>query len=96
MSRVGIHTMEGNSTVYMPLAKIDYMEPGKKKKTVYLDDKMVSDKKYFKGWILGASYFVGVTADSYQIYDETETKQERHPSRSLEDRFKQTKMTSFA
>ena len=62
--------MEGNSTVYMPLAKIDYMEPGKKKKTVYLDDKMVSDKKYFKGWILGASYFVGVTADSYQIYDE--------------------------
>ena len=70
MSRVGIHTMEGNSTVYMPLAKIDYMEPGKEKKTVYLDDKMVSDKKYFKGWILGASYFVGVTADSYQIYDE--------------------------
>lgn len=70
MSRVGIHTMEGNSTVYMPLAKIDNMEPGKKKKTVYLDDKMVSDKKYFKGWILGASYFVGVTADSYQIYDE--------------------------
>lgn len=64
MSRVGVHTMEGKTTVYMPLAKIDYMEAGKKKKNVYLDDKMVSDKKYFKGWILGASYFVGVTADS--------------------------------
>lgn len=95
MSRVGIHTMEGNSTVYMPLAKIDYMEPGKK--TVYLDDKMVSDKKYFKGWILGASYFVGVSLlIPIKSMTRTETEQERHPSRSLEDRFKQTKMTSFA
>lgn len=70
MSRIGVHTMEGSSTVYMPLAKIEYMEPEKKKKTVHLDGKMMSDKKYFKGWILGMSYFVGVTADAYQIYDE--------------------------
>lgn len=68
MSRLGVHTMEGNTTVYMPLANIEYMKLGKK--TVHLDGKMVSDKKYFKGWILGSSYFVGVTADSYQIYDE--------------------------
>lgn len=70
MSRLGVHTMEGNTTVYMPLANIEYMELGKKKKTVHLDGKMVSDKKYFKGWILGSSYFVGVTVESYQIYDE--------------------------
>ena len=66
MSRLGVHTMEGNTTVYMPLANIEYMELGNKKKTVHLDGKMVSDKKYFKGWILGSSYFVGVTVDSYQ------------------------------
>lgn len=70
MSRLGVHTMEGNTTVYMPLANIEYMKLGKKKKTFHLDGKMVPDKKYFKGWILGSSYFVGVTADSYQIYDE--------------------------
>lgn len=70
ISRLGVHTMEGNTTVYMPLANIEYMELGEKKKTVHLDGKMVSDKKYFKGWILGSSYFVGVTADPYQIYDE--------------------------
>lgn len=32
MSRLGVHTMEGNTTVYMPLANIKYMKLGKKKK----------------------------------------------------------------
>ena len=68
MSRLGVHTMEGNTTVYMPLVNIEYMKLGKK--TVHLDGKMVSDMKYFKGWILSSSYFVGVTADSYRIHDE--------------------------
>lgn len=31
MSRLGVHTMEGNTTVYMPLANIEYMKLGKKK-----------------------------------------------------------------
>lgn len=67
MSRLGVHTMEGNTTVYMPLANIEYMELGEKKKTVHLDGKMVSDKKYFKGWILASSYFVdfSLLAQSY-------------------------------
>ncbi len=30
----------------------------------------IPDRKYFKGWIIGLSYFVGITKDSYQIYDE--------------------------
>ena len=31
---------------------------------------MVPDKKYFKGWIIGVSYFAEITKDSCQIYDE--------------------------
>lgn len=31
ISRLGVHTMEGNTTVYMPLANIEYMELGEKK-----------------------------------------------------------------
>ena len=27
-------------------------------------------KDYFKGWIIGVSFFAGITKDSYQIYDE--------------------------
>ena len=66
ISRLGVHTMEGNTTVYMPLANIEYMELVEKKKTVHLDGKMVSDKKYFKGWILGSSYFEA--ADKIAFY----------------------------
>lgn len=31
MSRLGVHTMEGNTTVYMSLANIEYMKLGGKK-----------------------------------------------------------------
>ena len=71
MSRIGINTMDApRRVVYMPLAKIDYMEKEHRSQTVHLDQALISDKKFFKGWIIGLSYFVGVTGNSYQIYDE--------------------------
>ena len=71
MSRIGINTMDApRKVVYMPLAKIDYMEKESKSQTIHLDQAFISDKKYFKGWIIGLSYFAGVTKDCYQIYDE--------------------------
>ncbi len=71
MSRIGINRLDApRKVVYMPLAKIDYMEKENSSKTVHLDQAFLSDKKYFKGWIIGLSYFAGVTKDCYQIYDE--------------------------
>ncbi|MCR4995631.1 MAG: hypothetical protein K6A32_09725 [Bacteroidales bacterium] len=71
MSRIGITSLkEPRKVVYMPLAKIDYMEKECSSQTVNLDQAFLPDKKYFKGWIIGLSYFVGITKDSYQIYDE--------------------------
>ena len=71
MSRIGITTMDAPRRVfYMPLAKIDYMEKEHRSQTVHLDQVFIPDKKFFKGWIIGLSYFVGVTENSYQIYDE--------------------------
>lgn len=71
MSRIGINTMDApRKVVYLPIAKIDYMEEGQHSQTVHLDKELIPDKKYFKGWIIGLSYFVGITKDSYQIYDE--------------------------
>lgn len=51
------------------VAKITYNEKEKKTKEVTLDDEMVK-KGYFKGWIIGLTYFVGITENSYQIYNE--------------------------
>lgn len=71
MSRIGITTMDAPRRVfYMPLAKIDYMEKENRSQTVHLDKVFIPDKKFFKGWIIGLSYFVGITENSYQIYDE--------------------------
>ena len=71
MSRIGITTMDAPRRVfYMPLAKIDYMEKEHRSQTVHLDQVFIPDKKFFKGWIIGLSYFVGITENSYQIYDE--------------------------
>lgn len=96
ISRLGVHTMEGNTTVYMPLANIEYMELGKKKKTVHLDGKMVSDKKYFISgfWVLPISSVSQLTLIRFMT--KTGTGLEHHPSRNLENRFKQMKMTSSA
>lgn len=95
MSRLGVHTMEGNTLVYMPLANIEYIELGKKKKkTAHLDGKMVSDKKYFKGWVLPISSVSQLTLIRFMT--KTGTGLEHHPSRNLENRFKQMKMTSSA
>lgn len=96
ISRLGVHTMEGNTTVYMPLANIEYMELGERKKTVHLDGKMVSDKKYFKAgfWVLPISSVSQLTLIRFMT--KTGTGLEHHPSRNLENRFKQMKMTSSA
>ena len=74
MSRVGIHSLnfnkEGSKKVlYMPLAKIVYNEKDKKNASVYLDPTMVK-KNYFKNWIVGLTFFVGITEDGYEIYNE--------------------------
>jgi hypothetical protein len=71
MSRIDITSEEApRRVVYMPLAKIDYMKKEHHSKTVHLDQAFIPDKKFFKGWIIGLSYFVGITENSYQIYDE--------------------------
>ena len=71
MSRIDITSEEApRRVVYMPLAKIDYMEKEHRSQTVHLDQAFIPDKKFFKGWIIGLSYFVGITENSYQIYDE--------------------------
>ena len=83
MSRIGINTPGApRRVVYMPLAKIDYMEKEYCSQTVHLDQALIPDKKFFKGWIIGLSYFVGVTENSYQIYDE---KGNRTGTASIED-----------
>jgi len=65
MSRIGINTMGApRRVVYMPLAKIDYMEKEHRSQTVHLDQAFIPDKKFFKGWIIGLSYFVGITENS--------------------------------
>ena len=71
MSRIGIHTVDKpKATVrYMPMAKISYIEEGKASKEVFLDMVMVK-KSHFKGWIIGLTFFAGITADGYQIYNE--------------------------
>lgn len=71
MSYVGLTAGDTPRQVaYMPLAKISYVEKEHRSKTVHLDETLVPDKKYFKGWIIGVSYFAGITKDSCQIYDE--------------------------
>ena len=71
MAQIGINTADApRRVVYMPIAKIDYMEKGNHSQRVHLDKAMIPDKKHFKGWIVGMSYFVGCTKDCYQIYDE--------------------------
>jgi len=71
MSYVGLTAGDTPRQVsYMPLAKISYVEKEYRSKTVLLDETLVPDKKYFKGWIIGVSYFAGITKDSCQIYDE--------------------------
>ena len=71
MSYVGLTAGDTPRQVsYMPLAKISYVEKEHRSKTVLLDETLVPDKKYFKGWIIGVSYFAGITKDSCQIYDE--------------------------
>ena len=71
MSSVGVHAGDApRKAMYMPIAKIDYMEKGHRSQRVLLDNEMVPDKKLFKGWIIGLSFFAGCTKDSYQIYDE--------------------------
>ena len=71
MSRIGINSMNApRRVVYMPLAKIHYMEKENKSQIIHLDHALIPDKKYFKGWIIGLSFFAGVTKDCYQIYDE--------------------------
>ena len=71
MSRVGVHGLNAKAILYMPMATIDYNESNKKKQSVYLDvdDKMIK-KDYFKSLIIGLSFFAGVTADQYIIFDE--------------------------
>lgn len=71
MSYVGLTAGDTPRQVsYMPLARISYVEKEHHSKTVLLDETLVPDKKYFKGWIIGVSYFAGITKDSCQIYDE--------------------------
>lgn len=71
MSTVGVNAVGApRKVMYMPIAKIDYMEKGHRSQRVLLDNEMVPDKKHFKGWIIGLSFFAGCTKDSYQIYDE--------------------------
>lgn len=71
MSYVGLTAGDTPRQVaYMPLARISYVEKEHRSKTVLLDETLVPDKKYFKGWIIGVSYFAGITKDSCQIYDE--------------------------
>ena len=70
MSSVGVNSVDKPRRVeYMPIANITYNEKGMQKKSVLLDNCMVK-KDYFKGWIIGVSFFAGITKDSYQIYDE--------------------------
>ncbi len=71
MSYVGLTAGDTPRQVsYMPLARISYVEKEYHSKTVLLDETLVPDKKYFKGWIIGVSYFAEITKDSCQIYDE--------------------------
>ena len=71
MSSVGVHVGDApRKVMYMPIAKIDYIEKGHRSQRVPLDNKMVSNRKHFKGWFNSLSFFVGSTKDSYQIYDE--------------------------
>ena len=70
MSSVGVNSVDKPRRVkYMPIANITYNEKDMQKKSVLLDNCMVK-KDYFKGWIIGVSFFAGITKDSYQIYDE--------------------------
>lgn len=96
ISRLGVHTMEGNTTVYMPLANIEYMELGEKKKTVHLDGRWCPTRSISKAgfWVLPISSVSQLTLIRFMT--KTGTGLEHHPSRNLENRFKQMKMTSSA
>lgn len=95
MSRIGINALNvPRRVVYMPLAKIDYVEKECRRQTIHLDQAFIPDKKYFKGWIVGLSYFAGVTNDCYQIYDENgirtgtaDIKEYGNPIQANEDDF---------
>lgn len=97
MSRLGVHTMEGNTTVYMPLANIEYIELGKKKKRSsiwmarWCPTRSISKAGF---WILPISSVSQLTLIRFMT--KTGTGLEHHPSRNLENRFKQMKMTSSA
>ena len=71
MSRVGVHSLNAKTVLYMPMVTIDYNESDKKKQSVYLDvDNRLVEKNYFKGMIVCHSFFAGITEDQYLIYDE--------------------------
>ena len=71
MSSVGVRAGDApRKVMYMPIATIDYMEKEHRSQRVFLDNEIFSNKKHFKGWFNGQSFFVGGTKDGYQIYDE--------------------------
>lgn len=69
MSKVGVNTPgKPRKVVYMPLATITYNET-KKTHTHFLDGEFVK-KDHFKGFVIGKTYFAGITENEYLIYDE--------------------------
>ena len=68
MSRIGITTMDApRRVVYMPLAKIDYMEKEHRSQTVHLDQTFIPDKKFlayssFCRMILSSRYSIAQIA----------------------------------
>ena len=69
MSKVGVNTpSKPRKVVYMPLATITYNET-KKTHTQFLDGEFVK-KDHFKGFVIGKTYFAGITENEYLIYDE--------------------------
>lgn len=96
ISRLGVHTMEGNTTVYMPLANIEYMELGGKKRPSIWMARWCPTRSISKAgfWVLPISSVSQLTLIRFMT--KTGTGLEHHPSRNLENRFKQMKMTSSA
>ena len=69
MSRIGIHKPgEPKKVMYMPLTTITYNETDEPY-SLLLGGSFVK-KRYYKGFVICKSFFVGITKDEYLIYDE--------------------------
>lgn len=69
LSKIGVNKPgEPRKVLYMPIATITYNETNEAY-SLLLGGSFVK-KSYYKGFIIGKTFFVGITDDEYLIYDE--------------------------